>query len=200
MPPSEWTGSKVKLPATEEIPNIDMEVINYHRPILGTFHAKLCVIDREIGLLQSNNVQDNDNLEMMSHLEGPIVNALYDTLLISWHKHLNPQLPFIQNSAKQVSSMVEDSPGSLRKSVSDDFLILRPEQDILPECTSKDPHYDPDVYAETRRVNSQLNPGSGETRQESTARHLGMSVLRGFYCSEWDSFSLTLHRQKNAFG
>jgi phosphatidylserine/phosphatidylglycerophosphate/cardiolipin synthase-like enzyme len=97
VPPSEWTGPKIKLPAPEEIPNIDMEVINYHRPIIGTFHAKVCVIDRKIALLQSNNVQDNDNLEMMSHLEGPIVDALYEMLLISWHKHLTPPLPYIQN-------------------------------------------------------------------------------------------------------
>jgi phosphatidylserine/phosphatidylglycerophosphate/cardiolipin synthase-like enzyme len=153
-----------------------MEVINYHRPVLGTFHAKLCVIDRKIGLLQSNNVQDNDNLEMMSHIEGPIVNAMYEMLLISWHKHLNPPLPCIQNGATKVSCTVENPTPSSRNSVSGDFLILRPEQDILSECTSKDPHYDPNIYAETRRVNSQVNPRRGETRQEATARHLGMSL------------------------
>jgi phosphatidylserine/phosphatidylglycerophosphate/cardiolipin synthase-like enzyme len=60
---------------------------------------------------------------------------------------------------------------------SGNFSTLRPEQDILPECTSEDPHYDPDMYAETRRVNSQLNPRSGETRLEATARHLDKRTL-----------------------
>lgn len=177
MPPNEWTGPKVKLPAPEEIPNIEMEVINYHRPILGTFHAKLCVIDRKIGLLQSNNVQDNDNLEMMSHLEGPIVDALYDMLLIAWHKHLNPSLPFIENPATEIVCTVENPTYSPRNIGPGHFSTLRPEQDILPECTSKDPHYDADKFDEAKRVNSQLNPRSGETRLEATARHLGRSIL-----------------------
>ncbi|CRG87878.1 hypothetical protein PISL3812_04899 [Talaromyces islandicus] len=177
--PAEWTGSKVKLPAPNEIPNIDMEVINYHRPVLGTFHAKLCVIDRKLGLLQSNNVQDNDNLEMMNHFEGPIVDALYEMLLISWDKHMNPPLPLIQNGAREVPCTVENLTASSRNSVSSDFLILGPEQheDILPESTSKDPRYDHDIYAETRRVNSQLHPRSGETRQEAAARHLDKRTL-----------------------
>jgi hypothetical protein len=172
-----------------------MEVINYHRPIIGTFHAKVCVIDRKIALLQSNNVQDNDNLEMMSHLEGPIVDALYEMLLISWHKHLTPPLPYIQNPITKFSSTLEKDTPSSRDMESGNFSTLRPEQDILPECTSEDPHYDPDMYAETRRVNSQLNPRSGETRLEATARHLGTSLL--LLWIDLLLFFPDLNRQKN---
>ncbi|KAK4442166.1 hypothetical protein QBC34DRAFT_364217 [Podospora aff. communis PSN243] len=93
VPEKEYTGNNVSLPAPSEIPNIDLQVINFHTPLMGTFHAKYMVVDRKIGILQSNNIQDNDNLEMMIHLEGPIVDSLYDMALISWHKRLEPPLP-----------------------------------------------------------------------------------------------------------
>lgn len=99
--PKEYTGSKVNIPAPEEIPNIDLQVINYHHPLLGTFHAKYMVVDRKIAILQSNNIQDNDNLEMMVHMEGPIVDSMYDMALISWHKHLEPPLPSHNSPASQ---------------------------------------------------------------------------------------------------
>ena len=89
----EYTGSQVGLPSPAEIPNIDMQVMNYHHPLLGTFHSKFMVVDRKIAILQSNNIQDNDNLEMMVHLEGPIVDSIYDMALVSWHKELEPKLP-----------------------------------------------------------------------------------------------------------
>lgn len=89
----EFTGKDVNLPHPSEIPNIDMEVMNFHTPLMGTSHAKYMVVDRRIALLQSNNIMDTDNLEMLIHLEGPIVDSLYDTALISWHKKLDPPLP-----------------------------------------------------------------------------------------------------------
>lgn len=91
--PKEYTGNKVNIPPPEEIPNIDLQVMNYHHPLLGTFHAKYMVVDRKIAILQSNNIQDNENLEMMVHMEGPIVDSMYDMALISWHKRLEPPLP-----------------------------------------------------------------------------------------------------------
>lgn len=93
VPEREYSGKNVRLPASHEIPNVDLQVINFHAPIMGTFHAKYMVVDRKIGILQSNNIQDNDNLEMMIHLEGLIVDSLYDMALISWHKRLTPTLP-----------------------------------------------------------------------------------------------------------
>ncbi|KAK7035732.1 hypothetical protein R3P38DRAFT_2908777 [Favolaschia claudopus] len=89
----EYTGKNVGMPAPEEIPNIDLQVMNYHRPMVGTFHCKYMVVDRKIAVLQSNNIQDNDNLEMMIHLEGPIVDSIYDMALISWSNKLTPSLP-----------------------------------------------------------------------------------------------------------
>ena len=101
VPQKEYLGKAVALPAPEDIPNIDLEVINYHRPMLGTFHCKYMVVDRKYAVLQSNNIQDNDNMEMMTHLEGPIVDSLYDMALISWHKKLEPRLPSHNSPAVQ---------------------------------------------------------------------------------------------------
>jgi hypothetical protein len=97
----EYLGKAVNLPAPEDIPNIDLQVINYHRPMLGTFHCKYMVVDRKFAVLQSNNIQDNDNMEMMTHLEGPIVDSLYDMALISWNKKLEPPLPSHNSPAVQ---------------------------------------------------------------------------------------------------
>lgn len=48
-----------------------------------------------MALLDSNNIQDRPNLEMMVHLEGPIVDSLYDTALISWFRPMHPPLPLL---------------------------------------------------------------------------------------------------------
>lgn len=97
----EQLGKAVNLPSKDEIPNIDLQVMNYHRPMLGTFHCKYMVVDRKYAVLQSNNIQDNDNMEMMTHLEGPIVDSLYDMALISWSKKLEPPLPSHNSPAVQ---------------------------------------------------------------------------------------------------
>ncbi len=73
--------------------------MNFHQPVLGTFHCKFMVVDRKIAILQSNNIQDNDNVEMMVHLEGPIVDSMYDMALISWHRKLEPPLPSANSPA-----------------------------------------------------------------------------------------------------
>ncbi|KAI0433610.1 hypothetical protein F5Y09DRAFT_52337 [Xylaria sp. FL1042] len=99
VPESEYTGNAVNLPPAKEIPHVDLQVMNYHQPVLGTFHAKYMIVDRKIGIVQSNNIQDNDNLEMMVHVEGPIVDSLYDMAMISWHKKLDPPLPCLTSPA-----------------------------------------------------------------------------------------------------
>jgi phosphatidylserine/phosphatidylglycerophosphate/cardiolipin synthase-like enzyme len=85
--------SRIGLPTEDEIPGITLEVINYHRPILGTFHAKYLVVDRRVACLNSNNVQDRPNIEMMVQLEGPVVDSIYDVALLSWSNAMNPPLP-----------------------------------------------------------------------------------------------------------
>ncbi|KIJ47284.1 hypothetical protein M422DRAFT_118388, partial [Sphaerobolus stellatus SS14] len=99
IPPDEWEA--VGLPKKEEIPNIEFEVMNYHRPIMGTFHAKYMVVDRKIACLNSNNIQDRVNVEMMTQLEGPIVDSFYDMALLSWAETLEPPFPLLSRSPNQ---------------------------------------------------------------------------------------------------
>jgi len=89
----------IRLPHPDDIPNIDLEVINYHQPVFGTFHCKYMIADRRIAIIQSNNIQDNDNLEIMSQWEGPIVDSFYDMALISWHNAMRPPLPRLNRPA-----------------------------------------------------------------------------------------------------
>ncbi|GAA5960569.1 hypothetical protein JCM21900_002846 [Sporobolomyces salmonicolor] len=96
----DYTAERVQLPSKEEIPDIDLEVLNFHRPPVGTFHAKYLIVDREIALLNSNNIQGKPyrvNVEFMSHIEGPIIEAFYDMALISWNEALNPTLPLLNS-------------------------------------------------------------------------------------------------------
>jgi phosphatidylserine/phosphatidylglycerophosphate/cardiolipin synthase-like enzyme len=97
VPPSKW--SFYDLPSPEEMPNISLEVHNYHRTIMGTFHVKFLIVDRKLALLNSNNIQDRPNLEMMSHFEGDIVNSFYDTFLISWWLPFQPNLVCLNDNA-----------------------------------------------------------------------------------------------------
>lgn len=68
MSEKEYTGKNIRLPSVQEAPHLDMQVLNYHRPMLGTFHSKFMVVDRKIGIVSSNNIQDNSNMEMVSSI------------------------------------------------------------------------------------------------------------------------------------
>ncbi|GAA6064331.1 hypothetical protein JCM10212_003576 [Sporobolomyces blumeae] len=89
--PSTWIP--LGLPDPKDVPHLSLQVVNFHRPLVGTFHQKAMVVDRKIALLNSNNIQDRPNLEMMIHLEGHVVDSIYDNILISWHNSLVPALP-----------------------------------------------------------------------------------------------------------
>lgn len=99
--PAEYAdpNGKIRIPPPEELPNLDLEVVNFHRPVFGTFHSKYMVVDRRIAIVQSNNIQDIDNMEMMTQFEGPIVDSFYDVALISWHNALKPPLPLLDRPA-----------------------------------------------------------------------------------------------------
>lgn len=107
--PKEYTGKAVALPSPEDIPNVDLQVMNYHKPMLGTFHCKYMIVDRKFAIIQSNNIQDNDNLEMMTHLEGPVVDSFYDMALLSWSKHFDPPLPCLNTPVTQTCGQRDDA-------------------------------------------------------------------------------------------
>lgn len=155
---------KIQLPASHEIPNVDLEVINYHRPIFGTFHSKFTVIDRRIALLQSSNIQDNDNVEMLAHIEGPIVDAFYDAALLSWGKPLDPPFPLLSSPARNAPIPCHEA-GSPELASGD-------ATEILPAHTTSSPYFDLDMAQETQRVNSGVCPRGEESSTQAVARHL----------------------------
>ncbi|KAF8133725.1 hypothetical protein EV363DRAFT_1397144 [Boletus edulis] len=97
----EWLSDEVKLPRRSEMPWLDFELVNFHQPLLGTFHCKFMIVDRKVALVNSNNIQDRANMEMMVHLEGPIVDSFYDTALISWFRPMHPRLPLLNRPSEK---------------------------------------------------------------------------------------------------
>lgn len=160
--------------------------------MLGTFHAKFMVVDRKIALCQSNNIQDNDNLEMMCQFEGPIVDSIYDTAIITFHNAFKPPLLCLNSpAAKSVPPSFETKTHT--EIFDKDGNVIRnyhignethPEQSTLtdaaeaatmkdlPQHTSTDPHYDPDIASEMVRSIAAMNPREGESRNDALARHL----------------------------
>ncbi|RMZ88096.1 hypothetical protein DV736_g4676, partial [Chaetothyriales sp. CBS 134916] len=183
---------KIRLPHPDDVPNLDLEVVNYHRPLLGTFHAKFMVVDRNIALLQSNNIQDNDNMEMMCQFEGDIVDSVYDTALISWHNEMKPPFPCLDTpsrSSKPPSFNIESQaklfnekgenlhsydtqhtlpPGAT--TVTD--AVEQASQKSLPQHSSSNPHYDIDIASEMLRSIATLNPGTGQRRIDMISKNL----------------------------
>ncbi|KAJ4370932.1 hypothetical protein N0V86_008626 [Didymella sp. IMI 355093] len=186
MLPKQYTAAAVKLPAPEEIPHIDMEVQNYHRPMLGTFHSKFMVVDRRMAVVQSNNIQDNDNLEMMTHIEGEIVNSIYDTALLSWAKQLNPPLPSLDSPATREHLVMFRDPAFRVLFDENDRLRVRRDSFLKKDLDSADHDYplpdhknrshDPDIGAEIERMQAVLSPGDGETQMDAVTRHLNLAT------------------------
>ncbi|OCK73767.1 hypothetical protein K432DRAFT_410420 [Lepidopterella palustris CBS 459.81] len=182
---NEYTGKAVNLPHPLEIPNVDLQVMNYHRPMLGTFHCKFMVVDRKIAVIGSNNIQSNDNCEMATHLEGPIVDSFYDLCLVSWDKNLDPPLPLRDTPAPkhefptfQEPSFLNlfDGDGKLRAQVLNDGVMAENPQgqnaDREPSHTGPDPHFDLDIASEIARVQSTLAPRGNERKMDRVALHL----------------------------
>ncbi|KAL2351937.1 hypothetical protein BJ546DRAFT_989692 [Cryomyces antarcticus] len=186
----EYTGKAIRLPSTQEAPHLDMEVLNYHRPMLGTFHSKFMVVDRKIAVISSNNIQDNDNLEMMTHLEGPIVDSFYDTSLISWHNALKPPLPSYNTPAREGGLPTFNQPsfhglfdnsGRLHVPETGDArnlsqVVQDGASQRLPIHIGGDPHYDPDIASEVTRMQSVLSPTASESHMNVVTRHLNQAT------------------------
>ncbi|RMZ75693.1 hypothetical protein DV738_g5341, partial [Chaetothyriales sp. CBS 135597] len=187
---------KIRLPHPNDVPNLDLEVVNYHRPLLGTFHAKFMVVDRRIAVLQSNNIQDNDNLEMMCQFEGDVVDSIYDTALISWHNQLKPPFPSLDSPSRGSAppSFNVPSHGELFNEYGDSLYgyytenrpppTAGPGPDAveqagskpLPQHSSSDPHYDADIASELLRSIATLSPGPGQRRIDLISKNLNTTA------------------------
>ncbi|TNY24646.1 hypothetical protein DMC30DRAFT_345314 [Rhodotorula diobovata] len=152
------TWAPLGLPHPKDVPNLSLQVINFHRPLLGTFHQKAMVVDRKVALLNSNNIQDRPNLEMMVHLEGPVVDSIYDNMLISWDESLSPTFP----------CLTEPSPTS--------------HPSLFPYLfTDSNPYLaNIDVAKAARAARILLSQQADEAKKgEQTALALGMSSMMG---------------------
>ncbi|EJD48647.1 hypothetical protein AURDEDRAFT_136013 [Auricularia subglabra TFB-10046 SS5] len=143
--PQDWW--KVDLPPANDIPNIDMEVVNYHRPLLGTFHCKFMVVDRRAALISSNNIQDRANLEMMMHLEGPIVEGFYDMSLWCWSNAMKPMLPLVTQPATHTGhfSFGPDNPYLKDIDLEEAAVVARQDlkrqhTELIPKLEAADTH------------------------------------------------------------
>lgn len=177
-----YTSKSVGLPSPEEIPNIDLEVVSLHRLVLGTLHAKFCLVDRKIAAVMSNNTEDNDNLEMMVHVEGPIVDSIYDTALITWQNTLQPPLPSLGPlTTSSDSSLSKEDPSNTRGGelpIENPLAATPNDGGALPEHMPDSPHYDEDIQGEIRRMQSCYSMKQGESRLQAANRHLNIAVHR----------------------
>ncbi|KAL7946719.1 hypothetical protein V8C42DRAFT_318628 [Trichoderma barbatum] len=178
--PATYSSKNIQLPAPEDIPNLDMEVVSLHKLVLGTLHAKFCVVDRKIAVVMSNNMEDNCNMEMMTHLEGPIVDSIYDTALITWKHPLDPPLPSHNSPAaegglptlNQESLYLDRGAGQNQSRIA----VNGQSQSTLPEHTPDDPHYDIDMPGEITRMQSCYSTKPDETRLQAANRLLNLAV------------------------
>ena len=188
LSPDVYSGEKILLPKPEEVPNLDMEVSSLHVPLLGTLHAKFMVVDRQIGIVESNNMEDNANMEMMTHVEGPIVDSLYDCFLITWNNKLEPPLPTAKLSARQGGLDASGSPFQEVTASSNDQPQYptqpdtRAQQELVHEATDAKPHlpphdpddahYDDTLAAEITRIQAMYSPLPNESALQAINRHL----------------------------
>ena len=119
---------------------------------------------------------------MMTHLEGEIVNSIYDTALLSWARHLNPPLPSLSSPATNEHVVMFHDPSF--QSLFDENGRLRVRRDSLlkenldsanhefPLPDHKNRSHDPDVGVEIERMQAILSPGDGETQMDAVTRHL----------------------------
>ena len=183
-----YTGKTIQLPHPDEIPNLDLEVISLHRLFLGTLHAKFCIVDRKVAAVMSNNMEDNDNVEMMTHVEGPIVDSIYDTALITWNNHLNPPLPShdapaiqggLPTSGQEPLYMDRLNLQNAPLPKSQDEIAAAGESVRLPEHMPGDPHWDVDLASEIKRMQSCYAEKPNETRLQAANRQLNLACKKG---------------------
>lgn len=120
---------------------------------------------------------------MMTHLEGPIVDSLWDCALISWHHALEPPLPMHDSPAASAPYPTQSEPtfqgifgGNTEAAGVGHSITNGTTVADLPEHLPGDPHYDPDIASEVKRMQSVLSPRKGETHMNVVTRHLNKAT------------------------
>ncbi|CAM1508823.1 Fc.00g025620.m01.CDS01 [Cosmosporella sp. VM-42] len=180
--PATYTSKSIQLPSPEEIPNLNLEVMTLHKAVLGTLHAKFCVVDRKVAAVMSNNMEDNDNMEMMTHVEGPIVDSIYDAALITWSDHFHPPLPSHDVPATEGGvPAFSKGPHYLERGsgrAQDEVTANGQAKAGRFEHKPHNPHYDSSLSEEITRMQAIYSTKRDETRLEATNRQLNLAVKR----------------------
>ncbi|KAK2796477.1 hypothetical protein FQN51_009366 [Onygenales sp. PD_10] len=121
---------------------------------------------------------DNDNLEMMVRLEGPIVDSFYDMAIISWNIKLKPMLPMITSPAAAEKPPSFADHAVKRISEKNPNLNQGSSNESNGREVSRAPvehgEYSPDIISEAEKVNSSLKPRERESRVECVTRYLNV--------------------------
>ncbi|KAJ9118674.1 hypothetical protein QFC22_003894 [Naganishia vaughanmartiniae] len=175
----------LKIPLPDEIPGIDLQVINFHRVLLGTFHAKFLIVDRKVALINSNNIQDRPNLEMMTHLEGPIVDSFYETALHSWYNRLEPILPCVGTAYQPPSGGYRFGGNNPYFAEIEVVQAAKAARKLLRRETAAqgENHFEEGFMMTVRRAMERAATAGGERWDEFVASHTGeenpLQMLRG---------------------
>lgn len=156
--PATYTSQYVELPSPEEVPNLDLEVMNFHTVMLGTLHTKFCIVDGEIAAVMSNNVEDNANMEMLTHLEGPVVTSIRDTALISWWKGLNLKDRSLGGNYRSSTDVASSIGSRTGLSIRDSIGARDGDENLVGEIERLNSYYAAnDAESSLQRTNHQLN-------------------------------------------
>lgn len=117
----------------------------------------------------------------MAHLEGPIVDCLWDTFLVSWHKAMSPPPPCLASTAASLPPPTFQEP-TFTHMFDEQGRFRKPEtgpvDPRIPEHLPGQPHYDDTIADQIHRMHSALSPyHEGETEPEIIARHLSKLSL-----------------------
>jgi hypothetical protein len=127
---------------------------------------------------------------MMSSFEGPIVNSLYDTCMISWSDAFNPTMPGLANPPKWNGCHTFSDP-EYTKLIDEDGQFCIPEfsGSVHTEVTSEEAqkarlpplrpgelNYDTSIAGEVIRNDSQFRPTAGESSVASVCAHLNNAM------------------------
>jgi len=72
------------LPSKDDVPNLDYQVITYHRGLLGVQHSKMILIDGQTAIMGSKNMDKEKAMEYMFVMEGPVTMSLRDDFESMW--------------------------------------------------------------------------------------------------------------------
>lgn len=121
---------------------------------------------------------------MMTHLEGPIVDSLYDMALLTWHDELKPPLPLVGSPQSKETGTFDSSFLDLatksQTARTDSVIHTKEGPQPVPEHVAGDPHYDDDLASELVRMQAALTPVNGESAMELVTKHLSTCPRQTF--------------------